>query len=410
MVDSSHMSRSALLIIFLIVFVDLVGFGIVIPILPYYAQSFGAKAWQLGWLMAVYSLMQFLVAPIWGRISDFIGRRPVLLVSLLGSAFSLTILGLAGSLQWLFIGRLLAGICGANISTAYAYVADVTTEQDRTKGMGLIGAGFGLGFIFGPAIGGVLARYGGYSFPMFAAAIMALMNFIFAFFKLEEPPLTREIRANNRSRKFSLDAIRHALSDRRPRLAIGVFFLVTFAITQMEVVFALYMGARFQFDAGAAGVLLAFMGIIMVTVQGGLIGRLSRRHSQINLIIAGCILCSLALAAFASVSSIVLVVLSLGVMAFGHGVLHPSLSSLASTGASLQRRGGDMGVFHSAGSLARVLGPPIAGFLFDRVSWRSPFYTASMILAFAVLVVFLWIAKQATASPVQDRKPSRLHV
>ena len=183
------MRQSSLLIIFLIIFIDLVGFGIVIPILPYYAKAYSASASQIGWLMAIYSLMQFLFSPVWGRISDYVGRRPVLLMSLLGSSISMALLGLAGSLSWLFIARAFAGMCGANISTAYAYVTDVTSEKDRAKGMGMIGAGFGLGFIFGPAIGAVLSRYG-YSFPMFVGAFMAFANFCFALVKLEEPELT----------------------------------------------------------------------------------------------------------------------------------------------------------------------------------------------------------------------------
>ena len=148
------MRRSSLLIVFLIVFIDLVGFGIVIPILPYYAKEFGASGWELGWLMTSYSLMQFLFSPFWGRISDRYGRRPILLMSILGTSIFMAVLGFADSLMWLFIGRTLAGFFGANISTAYAYVSDITTEENRAKGMGLVGAAFGLGFIFGPAIGG----------------------------------------------------------------------------------------------------------------------------------------------------------------------------------------------------------------------------------------------------------------
>lgn len=381
------MRQSSLLIIFLVVFIDLVGFGIVIPILPYYAQEFGASAWSLGWLMTTYSLMQFLFAPIWGRVSDYVGRRPVLLVSLIGTSISLSILGAAGSLEWLFIGRLLAGISGANISTAYAYVSDVTREEDRAKGMGLIGAGFGLGFIFGPAIGGVLSRYG-YRTPMFAGALLALLNLCFAFFKLEEPRLPREIRESHRTKRFDLETIRAAFEDPRSRIGIGLFFLTTFAVTQMEVVFALYLGKRFNFGAEKAGVLLAVVGLIMATIQGGLIGRLAKRFGERNLITTGAALCALGLVGFASADMIPLLVAALVVLALGHGVLHPSLSSLASLGASAQRRGATMGVFHSAGSLARVLGPPCAGWLFDQVSWRSPFFSGAIVVG-AVSVISL---------------------
>jgi multidrug resistance protein len=384
--------KGSLLTIFLVVFVDLVGFGIVIPILPYYAQQYGASAWQLGWLMTTYSLMQFVVAPLWGRLSDRIGRRPVLLVSILGTAVSMTMLGFAPSLFWLFVARTFAGICAANISTAYAYIADVTTEENRAKGMGMIGAAFGLGFIFGPAIGGILSRYG-YQAPMFAGAALAILNVIFAFFKLEEPPLSAEARAANRTKRFDLGNIRNALSDSRTRLAIGIFFLVTFAVTQMEVTFAIYLKALFGLDAQHAGELLALMGIIMVGIQGGAIGKLAKRFGEVRLIVAGLILCVASLAAFGSVATLSSVVIALSVLALGHGVLHPSLSSLASKGAAADRRGATMGVFQSAGSLARVVGPPSAGLLYDQLSKGAPFFSGAIVLTFALAIVLVRTAR-----------------
>ena len=383
------MRKSSLLIIFSVVFIDLIGFGIVIPILPYYARQYGASAWTLGWLMTSYSLMQFLVAPIWGRVSDFVGRRPVILCSQVGTCASMILLGFAPSLKWLFIGRIFAGISAANISTAYAYVSDVTTEENRAKGMGLIGAGFGLGFIFGPAIGGLLSRYG-YAAPMFAAAGLGVLNFIFTLFKLEEPKLSIEARASNRTRKFSMEAIRTALGDLRSRGGIGLFLLITFAVTQMEVVFAIYMKGRFNYDAQHAGMVLAIMGIIMVLIQGGLIGRLSKKFGPANLIIFGAALCSLALLGFASSTTAWLSIVALSFMAAGHGILHPSLSTVTSLGASPRNRGATMGVFHSAGSLARVLGPPCAGWLFDQVGATAPFYSAAIVLAGASAIAILW--------------------
>lgn len=371
--------RSSLLIIFLVVFIDLVGFGIVIPILPYYAESFGSNAWQLGWLMAVYSLMQFLVSPLWGRLSDRIGRRPVLLMSILGTGASMAILGVAQSLLWLFVGRITAGICAANISTAYAYITDVTTEENRAKGMGIVGAAFGLGFIFGPAIGGILSHYG-YGVPMFVGAGLAFLNFCFASIKLKEPSISAETRSGNRSRRFDLQLIRNVLSDPRTRLGIGVFFLVTLAVTQMETSFAIYMGALFGFNAQKAGMILALMGIIMVLVQGGLIGRLVKRFGEVQLITLGLVGCASGLLGFGLSPTVAWVILSLSVMAFFHGTLHPSLSSLASKGASPQLRGSTMGVFQSAGSLARVLGPPCAGLVYDQISPRSPFFLGTLIL------------------------------
>jgi MFS family permease len=378
--------RYSLLTVFLVVFIDLVGFGIVIPILPYYATQFGASASELGWLMAIYSFMQFLISPLWGRLSDRIGRRPVLMVSIFGTALTMLFLGFARSLEWLFIGRLIAGACAANISTAYAYIADVTTEENRAKGMGAVGAAFGLGFIFGPAIGGALAHNHNYALPMFFAAGLSMINLLFAFFKLEEPHLTAEERSKNRTKRFDMANIRLALGDQRTRLAIGVFFLVTFAVTQMESIFAIYMAALFHFDARQAGMLLALVGIIMVIMQGGLVGRLAKRFGELKLIHVGLIVCCLGLAGFAFSPTISTVIVSLSILGIGHGALHPSLSSLASLGASKDRRGATMGVFQSAGSLARVLGPPCAGFAYDHFAPNAPFLVGCTILlcAFAI--------------------------
>jgi DHA1 family tetracycline resistance protein-like MFS transporter len=376
---------SPLLIIFMIVFVDLVGFGIVIPILPYYAQQYGASAFDLGWLMTVYSLAQFLLSPIWGRLSDRFGRRPILLLSLVGTVVSMTLLGFASSLFWLFAGRIFAGIFTANISTAYAYVADVTSEKDRAKGMGMVGAAFGLGFIFGPVIGGILSRYG-FGMPMFVAAGLAAINLVFAYFRLREPASSQATRAANRTKRFDLEMIRSAFSDRRTALAIGLFFILTLAVTQMEVVFAIYMKSLFGFDAEQAGYALAAMGFIMVMMQGGFIGPLSRKFGELNLIRIGFAICTAALLAFAQSATAGGAVGFLCLLAVGHGMLHPSLSSLASLGAPRASHGGVMGVYHSASSLARVLGPLIAGWLYDHVGGSSPFLAGALLLAFACVI------------------------
>lgn len=383
------MKKSSLFIIFLVVFIDLVGFGIVIPILPYYAKTYGASATMLGWLMTSYSAMQFVFAPIWGRVSDRIGRRPVLLGSMAGIALSMVILGLAPSLLWLFVARTFAGICGANISTATAYIADVTSEKDRAKGMGLIGAAFGLGFIFGPAIGGVLSRFG-YGVPMFAAAGLSLGNIVFAYFKLAEPPGTQEIRAHNRAKRFDRAAVRETMGDPRTRMAILLFFVATVALTQMEVTFALFMQARHGFAAQGTGWLLAFMGIIMVVVQGGLIGKLSHHVGETRLILAGTIMMAIALVLMAQAFHLPGLLIGVALLGLGNGITNPSLMSLASQGASPDRRGATMGVYQSAGSLARVVGPPVAGILYDTFGIARPFLIAAALMAAAFWAALMW--------------------
>lgn len=384
-----RVKKSPLFIIFLVVFIDLVGFGIVIPILPYYAKAYGASATMLGWLMTSYSLMQFFFAPVWGRLSDRIGRRPVLLGSMAGIGLSMVMLGLAPSLLWLFIGRTLAGICGANISTATAYIADITSEEDRAKGMGIIGAAFGLGFIFGPVIGGLLSRFG-FGVPMFAAAVLALGNITFAYFKLPEPPRTREFREATRVKRFDFAAVRDTMGDSRTRMAVVLLFLATVALTQMEVTLALFMQARHGFDAQATGWLLAFMGLIMVAVQGGLIGRLSKRFGEPRLILVGTIAMAIALVLMAQAAEVPLLVVGIALLALGNGIANPSLSSLASKGALPERQGATMGVYQSAGSLARVVGPPMAGMLYDGFGIARPFMVAAGLMAFAFWSVAMW--------------------
>lgn len=380
------MKRASLLIVFLIVLIDLIGFGIVIPILPYYARSFNASAVQIGWLMTCYSLMQFLVAPLWGRLSDRVGRRPVLLFSLMGTSLSLVLLGSAHSLLWLFMGRTFAGICGANISTAYAYVSDVTTDQNRAKGMGAIGAAFGLGFIFGPVVGGLLSKWG-YGVPMYAAAGLAAVNCVAAYFILGEPLSDPALRAEKRQGRPGFSAMRSVMGNPLTGVPIAVFFLFTLAVTQMEVVFAIFLQFTYGFNAEKAGMLLAMIGVIMALIQGGAIGKLARRFGEKKLILAGSVFCAAGLTVFAMTSTLSIAVTGLILLALGHGVMHPSLSSLTSQGAHPKEKGMTMGVFHSASSLSRVIGPPLAGFFYDHLNPRAPFLsaTAFVICAAAIL-------------------------
>src|SRR5262245_353289 len=207
------MRRSPLAIIFLTVFIDLVGFGIVLPLLPYYAETYGASSFAVGLLQTSYSVMQFLFTPVWGRLSDRYGRRPMILMSLAGSFIGFLVFGLAGNLYVLFAARMVAGVAGAIIPTANAYIADVTTAENRAKGMGRVGAAFGLGFILGPAVGGVLAPYG-YDKPALVASALAGLNFVFAWFRLPES-LTPEIRSRARAGRFDLQSVRSALANPR---------------------------------------------------------------------------------------------------------------------------------------------------------------------------------------------------
>src|ERR1043166_718474 len=361
------MMRSPLLVIFITVFIDLVGFGIVIPVLPYYAEGtkFGATPTQVGLLFASYSVMQLVFSPVLGRLSDKYGRRPILLLSLLGTAIGFLVLGFATTLWMLFVGRIIDGISGGNISTAQAYIADVTTKEDRAKGMGLIGAAFGLGFVFGPAIGGILSRWG-MNVPFLFAGGLAFANVILLYFTLPETVTpdhpARVSAASGRGWRQLLVALRE------PRLGyvLTIYFLGIVAFSMMTATFSLFMMFRLGYDAFHNGWVFAFVGIISAIIQGGLIGKLVKRFGEPLLIIVGALLFSASLFAIplVTLASGLLALLALGAAtAIGQALSAASLIILASKTASAAEQGGVLGVMQSVASLARAVGPSLAAVL-----------------------------------------------
>src|SRR5438874_1700090 len=282
------MKRSPLLVIFITVFIDLVGFGIVIPVLPFYAEGtkFGATPREVGFLFASYSIMQLIFAPVMGRLSDKYGRRPVLLISILGTCCGFMILGFATTLWMLFLGRIIDGISGGNISTAQAYIADVTSKENRAKGMGLIGAAFGLGFVFGPAIGGILSRWG-INVPFLFAGGLAFANAILLYFTLPET-----VTADHPARVSAAGGRgwgQLIVSLKRPRLGfvLTIYFLSIVAFSIMTTVFSLFLMFRLGYDAFHNGWVFAYVGVISAIIQGGLIGILVKRFGEPTLAIIG---------------------------------------------------------------------------------------------------------------------------
>ena len=361
------MKRSPLLVIFITVFIDLVGFGIVIPVLPYYAEGtkFGATPSQVGLLFASYSVMQLIFAPVLGRLSDKYGRRPVLLVSLLGTALGFLILGFATTLWMLFVGRIMDGVSGGNISTAQAYIADVTTKENRAKGMGLIGAAFGLGFVFGPAIGGILSRWG-INVPFLFAGGLAFANAILLYFLLPETVTpdhpARVSAASGRGWQQLIDALRQT----RLAYVLTIYFLSIVAFSIMTASFSLFMMFRLGYDAFHNGWIFAFVGVISAVVQGGLIGRLVKLFGEPLLVIVGGLLFSASLFAipFVGTATGLLAILAIGAAtSIGQALSAPSLSSLASKSATAGEQGGVLGVMQSVASLARAVGPSLAAVL-----------------------------------------------
>lgn len=362
------MKRSPLIVIFTTVFIDLIGFGIVIPVLPFYAEGtmFNATPRTVGLLFASYSIMQLIFSPVLGGLSDKHGRRPVLLLSIVGTGIGFLVLGFAKTIFMLFLGRILDGITGGNISTAQAYIADITTTENRAKGMGLIGAAFGLGFIFGPALGGILSQWG-IHVPFVFAAVLCFANAILLYFTLPET-VTPDHPAKNRAaggRSF-----RHVLNSfKQPRLAfvliIYFFFIVAFSI--MTSSFSLYTMFRFGYDATHTGYLFAYVGLIAVVIQGGLIGRLVKRFGELPLVIVGALCFAISLFAVPFVGpaagGLAALLIGGGVFSMGNSLATPALTSLASKSVGPAEQGVVLGVTQSVASLARAVGPSLQAVL-----------------------------------------------
>ena len=414
----SASGRSPLLFIFLTVFIDLLGFGIVIPLLPVYADMYGADAQELGILFGCFSGMQFLFAPMWGRLSDRIGRRPVLVGGLLGTAGSYLLFGFSSSMTLIFASRLLAGFFGANVSTAQAYIADVTTEENRAKGMGLIGAAFGLGFTLGPWLGGELARVS-IQAPGFLAAGLSLSAAVFGFFRLPEPDRARR----TSSRVFHLEQVRHALSDARIGLVLLMSFVFIASWSSFESMFLLFglrvFPAAFDLPAAVskptmqqivaaapiAGRYMGLIGILSAIVQGGLIRRLVPRFGETTLAILGPSFLAAAFALLGLAPTWGLVVAACAITPFGFGLNNPALNGLVSRASPADQQGAYLGLNQSILSLARMAGPVFAGLLFERVSARSPFLAGSAILAGCALIAWYYRSRFGASFPRRASAP-----
>lgn len=364
------MKKPSILIIILTVFLDLVGFGIVLPLLPIYSEQYGASGFMIGMIMASYSIMQFIFSPIWGRWSDQIGRRPILLVSLLGSTVSYIIFaigaGLGGqtALIVLLVSRIFAGICGANITVAQAYIADISAPEERSKRMGLVGMAFGLGFVFGPAIGGLSARYGE-SVPGWVAAAFCGANFILAVFILTESH-TRS--TDPKVERQHWEQWKHCLRLPRVSTLIQVFFISTFCFTCFEITLGLLIIDNLKLSGHEAklyaGVLFAYCGIIGAVIQGGLIGRLVKMLGESKLIVVSLFIFAVSLMMLPFAKSLGSLMVGLTLLTLGTSAIRPPLFGLMSILTSREEQGSTLGVAQGAGSLARCIGPVFAAVLF----------------------------------------------
>lgn len=377
---------SPVALIWLTVLIDMIGFGIVIPILPLYSAEFQASDWQTGLLLGIYSLMQLISAPLLGRWSDRFGRRPILVISIFGTALGFLVLGLANSLWLLFIGRVIDGISGGNISTAQAYIADVTPPEKRSAAMGLIGAAFGLGFVIGPALGGWLGHTS-WQIPFFAAAILAFLNALAVYFFLPE-----SLPQEKRSHPAIMESPwRTFLAARNTPLGVlmlcALFATIGFSLVTAH--YTLFTHRRLGWSVLDNGHMFAYIGILGVLIQGGLLRRLVPKTGEKPLILFGCIVLCLSMLLLPIFGSFWPILIASTGLAVGNGFITPSLSGLASRSADHQSQGVVLGLMQSIASLGRMIGPILGGFLlsYDGHHPNIPYGTTAFWTSSAVLVV-----------------------
>ena len=386
-----------MILIFLIVFIDLIGFGMVIPILPIYAQNepFLASPWEIGWMVSIYSWMQFVFSPILGRLSDRYGRRPILFVSLLGSALGYLVLGLANTILLVFVGRIISGITGGNISAAQAYIADITTRENRGKGMAMFGAAFGLGFVLGPAIGGITSKYGVH-IPFYIAAVLSLVAGAAVYLVLPETR-RQHVEIESEEPTTGVSKILGSLTEPQFGTISLIYFLLVTAFSIMTYAFVLFTAFRFNYDAEQNGYLFALVGLTAVFGQGVLFGPLVKRFGETRLIVLGCFLMAASFIfipyitpAFTGAAGLVGVSIML---AFANSLASPSLNTLASKVSHEHRQGSALGIMQSGASLARAIGPTIGGLLLnnaangmDDFTLYRTFFAAGAIMLLAFLM------------------------
>ncbi|MBW6474107.1 MAG: MFS transporter [Anaerolineaceae bacterium] len=397
--------KKRLFSIFLVVFIDLLGFSIILPLLPFYAETFGASATLVGLLVAIYAAGQMISAPLLGRLSDRYGRRPFLIVSILGGAISFFILGFASNLTMLFIARLVAGLTAGNISVAQAYITDITDAKNRSRGLGLIGAAFGLGFIIGPALGGILSQWG-YSIPAFLAAGIATINLIVVIAWLPES-LTEERKKEISLQKKPPISINSLLTTLKkpvigPLLHTRVFYGFAFALFQS--IFALYGEYRFGLNAQNIGYILTYIGILSVITQGFLVGKISDRFPDQKIIFVSTTLIAFSFLGWAFAPSLVFLLIILLPIAMSAGILNTIINSALTKAVPPVEFGGILGLSASLESATRVIAPTLGGFLLERFGTSAPGLLAGIILLWLSTYVFRFISSPKMITSINPVK------
>ena len=385
------MNRRALVALFLIVFVNLLGFGMVIPLLPYYGSEFGGGGLTVGVLVGVYSLLQFFFSPVWGRLSDRYGRRPVLLLCLAGAATGHLLFGLASSLSMLLVARVVAGTFAATVGTAQAAAADLTGSGGRTQAMGIIGAAFGLGFVFGPPLGGLLAAAGGGAgldgtfLPGLGAALFALFALALTFFLLPETRIAGAP-AERTLPQFDAAVWRAILFRPSLRSPFLIFFVLVVALAGLETIVPLYARDRFRMQPREIGYFFGAMGLVMAVVQGGVVGPLRQRLGEKKLLMIGTAGMAIGFAMLPLIAVVPLLYVAAVWIAFSEGISLPALQALVGDRSPRDHSGTYLGMLAAAGSLAQMTGPPLSGAAYDAGGLAVPFFSAATLGVVAFLV------------------------
>lgn len=379
--------NKSLITIFLIVFIDLLGFGIILPLLPYIAEIYQATPLQIGILSAVYSLFQLIASPILGRLSDRYGRKKLLIISQLGSAIGYLIMGLANNLPLLFLSRIIDGITGGNISIAQAYIADVTTKENRARGMGLIGAAFGLGFIFGPAIGGALSKIS-YSAPAYFATVVSLISVLATIFFLKET-VNGDKAIRSPKTKFSISQFKSVLSLYPIGLLIIIFFLLNTAFSIMQGNFALWTQKTFNFEPSQNGWLFTYIGVLAVLIQVQLLPRVIKKFHEKKILAVSLIFMFLGLILIPLSKHPYFLFIPLFFISLGNGLANPTIQALVSENVLQEEYGETLGILQSAGSMGRIFGPIIGGEIFQLFGKDVAFYFAGFIILFTFVYLKL---------------------
>jgi len=387
-------SKASLSVIFITVFIDLLGFGILIPILPTFAsKDLAVSDFGIGLIIAVFSFVQFLFNPILGKISDKVGRKPIIVLSLLITSSSYILFSFSNTFILLLISRMLAGLGGSNIGVAQAYIADVTTKEERSKGMGLIGAAFGLGFVFGPLIGGLISGFG-YEYAGYGSAAFSFIAFLFAIFFLPESNTIRQKDSKISFKLFDISEIRSTFKIPQVGLLIMIFFIIIFSIANIYGTFAILGYKVYGFSDRENGYLFGVMGIVGTIIQGGLIKKLTKRFSDISLVRVGTIFMMLGLGFLPYGDSFLSAVLIVIVLSVGTGLLQPMILSMISKYSPDNKQGAILGITQSFSALGRVLGPLWGGFAFDYIGYEFPFLTGALFTFITFMITIIVLNKK----------------